>query len=173
MKNLKRIYCMIGLPCSGKTTLVKKIIEKEPRIVVVSADTLRKTIFGRDFFEPGEEIVWAVRKYMLMSLMSWGNPIIIDETNLTKYRREKIINLAGQFDYEVYGLILDTPKEVCIERAYNDNNTKIVPIIREKSLTCPDKTEGFKDIKFICKDTDIRDFISVKDLNDRVRGRGR
>ena len=43
---MTNFYMLVGLPGSGKSTIVKKMIEKNPNIKVFSSDSLRKELWG-------------------------------------------------------------------------------------------------------------------------------
>ena len=43
---MTNFYMLVGLPGSGKSTIAKKMIEKNPNIKVFSSDSLRKELWG-------------------------------------------------------------------------------------------------------------------------------
>jgi predicted kinase len=175
LKNYKKVFVLVGLPRSGKSTLVKLVNEKNPSIVLVSADKLRKKIYGQQFYDNGEPIVWAVRKYMLMSLLENNQCIIIDETNTTIDRRMNIIELAKKYGYEIHAIFIDTLKDICIDRAKKTGYDNIIPIIEGQSsrLQPPIKQEGFNSIQVV-KDNNYQALnwliFNSLDYTNRMRG---
>lgn len=121
------ISMMVGLPRSGKTTYIEK--NKYGVRVVVSADQLRYLVYGQRFWGPGEDFMWAIRKIILKMLMEQGVNIVIDETNTTATRRKPVINLAKKYGYSVEAVVIDTPKETCIERAKAEGDENLIPVI--------------------------------------------
>jgi len=73
---MPKLYVMIGLPRSGKSTYVKKHFKNT---VKVSADQLRLLIYGKRYWAEGESKVFWVREIMLKALMEQGVDIVIDE----------------------------------------------------------------------------------------------
>lgn len=120
------VYIMVGLPRSGKSTYAKRY---KGLYAIVSADQLRYLVYGQRFWGPGEDTMWAIRKIVLKMLMEQGIDIVIDETNTTVSRRKPIVDLAREYGYFVEAVVIDTPKETCIERARADGDDSLIPII--------------------------------------------
>lgn len=120
------VYIMVGLPRSGKSTYVERFKGNK---AIISADQLRYLVYGQRFWGPGEDMMWAIRKIALTMLMEQGIDIVIDETNTTNARRKPIIELARKHNYLVEVVVINTPKEVCIERAKADGDSNLIPVI--------------------------------------------
>lgn len=127
----KEIIVLVGLPRSGKTTWRNHYIKNyEGDVpVVICADDIRYLLYGQRFFSGGEPFVWATRDIMFKCLMQQGKTIIIDETNVVKYNRSKIIAEAKKYEYSVTAIIFPTSREACIARAIWCDDDYIVPII--------------------------------------------
>lgn len=74
-------------------------------------------------------MMWAVHGIILKMLLKQGLDIIVDETNVTKNIRGKLIKLAKEYDYEIDGIEFNTPKEVCKERAINIGQEDLLDVI--------------------------------------------
>lgn len=118
---------MCGLPRSGKSTWVKE--NKNENEVILSADELRYLIYNQRFWTDGEPMMWAVHGIILKMLLKQGVDIIVDETNVTKSIRSKIIKLAKEYDYEITGIEFNTPKEICKERAIKTGQEDLLDVI--------------------------------------------
>ena len=130
---IKKMFILMGLPRSGKTTLRNMILNEFYHIVPVSADDLRYEIYGQRYWQNGEDDVWAFRKHHLNSLMKNGTTILIDETNTTKKRREPLLKLCDEYGYTPVYLHVYTLSCECIRRAKNENDTYIIPTIERQS----------------------------------------
>lgn len=141
----KKIFITVGLPLSGKSTLRRVVMQKNPGIALICADQLRIQLYGSRFYSRGEELLWAIRKHMLEVLMQNSNFIFIDETNTTIERRLPILNLAKRYNYKAYCYFINTKVEKCIERAKSRSDEYIIPVIEKMNykLERPDIDEGF------------------------------
>lgn len=135
------ITILVGLPRSGKSTWTE--INKSDR-VVISADRLRYRVYGQRFFGDGEPMLWAIRGILLEELLSQGQNIIVDETNTTKARRGPIIKLAKKHGYYVEVIEIATSKDECIQRAMNEKDGAIIPVIERMAAQYepPSEAEG-------------------------------
>jgi predicted kinase len=140
---MKKLTVMIGLPRSGKSTWVKR---NKENAVIVSADQLRLIIYGQKFYSEGEPIVWAVRGYMLRSLMEQGADIVIDETNTTRHSRKPILDLAKKHGYDTTAVWVTTSEDICKLRVSSDDN--LLPVIDRMAAQFeePEILEGFNEI---------------------------
>ena len=120
------VFIMVGLPRSGKSTYVEQY--KGLR-AIISADQLRYIVYGQRFWGPGEDMMWTVRKIALKMLMEQGIDIMIDETNTTASRRKPIIDLAKEYGYYVEAVVIETPKDICIERAKAEGDDNLISVI--------------------------------------------
>lgn len=148
MQKDKELYMTIGLPRSGKSTWIQKNTEDG---VVVSGDSLRKKVYGHRFWKEGEDLLWWVRGIFLKELFEQGVKLYIDETNVTKERRAKVIDLAHEYGYEVTGIWIRTDKESCLKRCREISQEEyelMKPVIERMAAKFkePTKDEGFKEI---------------------------
>ena len=120
------VYILVGLPRSGKSTLAERYKGYK---AIISADQLRYLVYGQRFWGTGEDMLWAIRKIALTMLLEQGIDIVIDETNTTIARRKPIIELARKHGYDVEAIVINTPKEVCIERAKAGGDDNLIPVI--------------------------------------------
>lgn len=144
---MKVITLMCGLPRSGKSTWVK---ENKTNEVVVSADEFRFLVYNQRFWSGGEPLMWSIREMFLKMLMKQGIDIIVDETNTTKDRRAPIISLAKEYGYTIQCQVIQTNREVCMDRALENGQDNLVPIIdrMSKQFHMPIIEEGFNEVHY-------------------------
>jgi len=86
------VIVMCGLPRSGKSTWTD--IHKHKH-VVINRDAIRKNIFGHQFFAPAESFVRAIAESMVQILLMQDKSVIIDETCITRKKRDVWRRLAS------------------------------------------------------------------------------
>ncbi|TWH46343.1 ATP-binding protein [Sporomusa sp. KB1] len=106
----------VGLPLSGKSTLVKNCSEYMPNVVVVCPDTIRLALHGNQFIGRAEPFVWAIAQTMARTFLMQGNTVIIDATNTTVERRKMWVYMAREFKKGLTIYHVKTPADVCRER---------------------------------------------------------
>lgn len=112
---------MVGLPRAGKSTVARHY--GYPR---VSPDAIRLALHGHRYISEAEPMVWAMAKLMVRALFQASHHIVIlDATNTTRARRDE----WRTHEWRRRFLIVDTPFDVCIQRALAENDTEIVPVI--------------------------------------------
>lgn len=151
---MNKVYIMMGLPGSGKSTFLKNYIKPLCNIniaKIVSRDEIRFSLLkeGEDYFSHEEEvkkIFWETINNALID----GYNVFVDQTSLNKASRKLLLNhIYKNIDINI--IFVDTPCFNCIE----NNDTRIgtkafVPkgVIRRMScqLEPPTYDEGFKNI---------------------------
>ncbi len=107
---------LYGPPAAGKTTYAKGFVEAHPDFKRISADEIRKELYGsEDIYGDGYVIYQKILARMRKALIS-GKSVIYDATNLRKsYRLDYLGFLTDVFCFkEILCLVED--KQVCIER---------------------------------------------------------
>ena len=142
----KLAVIFIGIQGSGKTTFYKKYFSDFAHI---NLDTFKKRSRERTFFN---------------KCIEEGKSFVVDNTNPTKFDRERYIPTARENDYEIHGYYFNSPIEESIER--NNQREGLAKIPEKgiystiKKLEIPEYEEGFdklfsvkiKDGKFIVED---------------------
>ena len=98
------VLWMTGLPCSGKTTIVRKLQETIPNLAILDGDELREWLSPKDFSKEGRDehnkkvahLAKLLLKHKVPVGVSLVSPYIINRENA-----RKIINAADKFS-EVY-----------------------------------------------------------------------
>lgn len=123
----KKLIMLSGLPRSGKSTWAKK--QGYP---VVSPDAIRLAKTGRRWWSPIEHEVWATALTMVRALFLAGHDIVIvDTTSCTRRSRDNFKPPKDVF-WQRWVKYIDTPIEVCIERAINSGQADLVEVIENQ-----------------------------------------
>ncbi|HEU5187318.1 MAG TPA: ATP-binding protein [Candidatus Saccharimonadales bacterium] len=115
-----KLIILSGLPFSGKSTIAKKLGDSLG-IKVVSYD---HDIYAKhkDEVPPGTspakeyEIIQAIAREYLRSLLTEDESIIYDDLNLEKTDRQLLLELAGQCNAKAHIIFVDTPLPIIEER---------------------------------------------------------
>lgn len=107
------LYFTIGCPRSGKSTYADNWVKHETKRVILSGDSFRKAVHGHSFIKIAEELVWTHLSVAAKALLNRGFDVLIDETNSTLTSLYKIVTI----DIDAQPIWIDTPVEVCLERA--------------------------------------------------------
>ena len=118
---MKNLIVMVGIPCSGKSTIVSEI-NKNLGYDVLSYDNIREEYCKRNgiYYEDSfniERICKIITKLYHLEreeLVSRGADIILDNTNIDSKARWSLDVLFP--DYKKKAIFFDTPLEVCLER---------------------------------------------------------
>ena len=113
------ILIMCGLPASGKTTRAKEWVAEDPdHRVRINYDDLRIELYGKDwkFNRVEEEAMKEVALDRAAKALDEGKSIVIDNTNLTPWVRQKWITFAAS--YGIVAEVWEAPTDIweCIER---------------------------------------------------------
>ena len=103
-----RLYILIGIPCSGKTSYANKHFNK-PNTVVVSSDEIRKDLMGiYEYYEKTNKLVFDNAKCMIKEGLSKGFNVVFDATNTNSKNRKPILKIAKEIGCETTAIVLLT-----------------------------------------------------------------
>lgn len=122
-----KLFFLIGIPRSGKSTYCEKWVDNpnHKRRVIVSSDSIRMAMHGQRYEPLAETMVFAVKHIMIRSLLSKGFDVIVDGTHSTKISIQRLLEI----DPNATPIFLQTPVEVCKERAIKTNQPDLIPVI--------------------------------------------
>lgn len=128
-----QVFVMVGLPRSGKTTLVRQVAEESGGgIPILSGDTIRLALHGQRFVASAEPMVRAIQQVALKALILSGSPVVfIDDCNITREQRRRWVSP----DWDTCYIIISTPKEECIRRARAENDEVLIPVIESMAAS--------------------------------------
>lgn len=147
---MAKLYMMVGLSASGKSTYAQYIAEQE-NAVIHSSDSLREELFG-DVNENSrnDELFRELHNRMKADLMN-GKNVIYDACNISYKRRKAFLNEIKKFKCEKICYFIATPYEKCLKQ--NQKRDRVVPeyVINRmyKNIYIPQSYEGFDKINMI------------------------
>lgn len=147
------LYIMIGIPCSGKSTYVKKHFNCS-NTIIVSSDQIRKELTGTYKYSMSDnDFVFALAEYNIEQALSKGYNVVFDATNTILNYRRKVLDIGKSFNSHIVALVFRTPASVCLARNSKRTYEIKVPdeiIINMSSFNSNiDKSEGFDEVIFI------------------------
>lgn len=146
-----KLTVLIGLPRSGKSTYAQNWLKYGKNRVVVSEDKIRLALTGQDYCGPAEEFVHSIYYTMIKTLLM-DYDVLADDTHTTVGSLRKLAVL-DDFHYE----IMDTPVDVCIQRAKDTGRPYLEGVIRRLGSQLADITpEVIEECKRWAKDNEER-----------------
>jgi len=119
----KILICTVGLPRSGKSTWAKS--QGWP---MVSPDSIRLALHGKQFYAEAEQHVWAIAHTMVRSLFNSGHKVVIqDSCAVTRERRQAWISSR----WSTFFCPIDANVDSCLSRA--EGNPGLISAIRRMS----------------------------------------
>jgi len=121
------LIAMVGLPRSGKSTIVAKL-SKELGAPIVRRDAIRLVLHGQRYASEAEPMVKAMSLYMIKALFEAGHDTVIcDETNYSWAARNALKDPKWETQYYV----VETSPDTCKQRAIQTGQEDLIPIIDE------------------------------------------
>lgn len=123
---MRVLLICVGIPGSGKTTAMRRALEENPGMAIVSPDAIRKA-HGVTFDRSIEPQVWEEARRMVSQCFHAGHQTVaVDATNVTESRRrEWVVDLTDPDcpkglehvpEYAVQYAVFPTPFGICQER---------------------------------------------------------
>lgn len=118
----KRIFVMVGIPASGKSTWAKSQVEEKGG-KYVSRDKIRYGLVGdceKDLYFSKETQVFRDFCQEILEGLEEGKDVYADATHINKASRAKLMNhigaTVGLLEVEVVAVYVETSLETCLKR---------------------------------------------------------
>lgn len=115
---MRTIFCLRGLPGSGKTTFARDLLKREPdRFKRINRDDLRSMLDDGVWSSEKEEFIREVQDTLVRAAFNDGYDVILDNTSLVPMTLKKLHRLAEQVgDVKVIEKGFNVPIQECIRR---------------------------------------------------------
>lgn len=142
---MKKLILLIGIPGSGKTTLSKRLVEKNFKRIC--ADEIRGELYGDQIVQGDSTQVFTIFFERLRALFAENADVVVDNTNLYFKHRKPILDIAAEYGYtDIQLWLLDVPLETClkrnIDRERNVPQETITNYYNELNRSRPKRSEG-------------------------------
>lgn len=131
----KEFYMLVGLPGSGKTSLVKYIVEERKKyhtetqddrtIVWISSDKIREELYGSEEIQGDPKEIFSEMRKRTEQALKEGNDVIYDACNINSKKRRGLLSSIKHFNCKKVCIVCATPYEMCKER--NSQRERKVP----------------------------------------------
>jgi predicted kinase len=106
----------IGIPASGKTTLLKQLAAQK-NMDYTNADDIRYTLIGNERDHSAELLVWETVYSEIRTSLQARRSVVIDATHSKRTDRKTVLAFCRKYGAkEILGYYIDTPLETCLRR---------------------------------------------------------
>ena len=141
---MKKLFLLVGLPASGKSTFCESF-KNSKNTVILSSDLIRKELFGNEECQKNNQLVFKTLHKRVEEALKNGKDVVYDATSLTKKLRANIVSTFRDDASKIICVYFDVSLKECIKR--NKKRDKKVPIKimknMAKRLEEPEMDEGF------------------------------
>ena len=157
----------IGIPGSGKTTILKKLA-LENNFEYISPDDIRKEMFGREDDHTYDKIVWNEARKRVTNLLEAKHDVAFDSTFSNRERRRRFIHDAKKAGAQtVEGLFFDIPLEEILQRNASREKSVAEEYLQtayaELQSEPPSAEDGFDSLFRVDLDGDFKQLFATND----------
>lgn len=122
----QKILVLQGLPGSGKTTWALEFIKNNKNFVRINRDSIREQL-GREYSKDLERVVKNIRDASIVTSLTNGFSVIVDDTNLDLSNIDQITFLRDEIDRDIIIEVKPfiVPLEECLAR--NERRVNKIP----------------------------------------------
>lgn len=162
---MNKLFMMIGIPASGKTSLAEQIAKSEDA-EIVSSDNIRKELYGDENIQGDNNKVFRILQDRVVKGLKANKNMIYDATNISYKTRMAFLQRIKKIEVEKVAIMVATPYEQCLIR--NSQRERQVPEEVIKRMYCnfyvPQYFEGWDDIQIKYTNNHIFFFDDLEDI---------
>lgn len=120
MSKQPKLFMLIGLPGSGKSTFARNKVKfyddcNKTRLEIVSSDDIREELYGTRSCQKDPARVFEIVHERIINSLEQGWDVIFDATNITRKNRASLLKKIPAYT-EKFAQICWAPISTCIER---------------------------------------------------------
>ena len=121
MSKRPKLFMLIGLPGSGKSTFARNKVKfydntcNETKLVIVSSDDIREELYGTRSCQKDPARIFEIAHERVIEFLEQGWDVIFDATNITRKNRISLLKKIPAY-IEKFAQICWAPISTCIER---------------------------------------------------------
>ena len=120
MSKQPKLFMLIGLPGSGKSTFARNRVKfyddcNKTRLEIVSSDDIREELYGTRSCQKDPARVFEIAHERIINSLEQGWDVIFDATNITRKNRASLLKKIPAYT-EKFAQICWAPISTCIER---------------------------------------------------------
>lgn len=143
---MSKLFFTIATPRAGKSTFCNKwVLEPSDRPfprVIIAGDDFRLALHGQRYTKLAEGQIFASMDLAVRALLLRGHQVIIDETCTSVETLRRYLKI----DLDATPIWINTPTEVCIERAIACNQADLIKPIQRMAIQLEYLKSHFDDI---------------------------
>ncbi len=111
-----RLIFLYGPPAAGKTTFAKQFVIDNPSFVRISADEIRKELYGSEDVYGDSYAIYKIILERMRNYLQEGKDVLYDATNLRKSYRLDYLDYLTDIPCFKFIYCFHAGKEICIQR---------------------------------------------------------
>lgn len=139
------VIILVGIPGSGKSTYVDRLVKGTDKYVVIHPDSIREELTGSVQDQSKNAEVFKLAFQRMDAALKSGKNVIFDSCAQSRERRKAIIQIGKKYNAEIHAAVFKIPLELAKER--NAKRDRVVPnFVLERMFSQwedPSKDEGF------------------------------
>ena len=147
MKISSKLYMLVGISGSGKSTIAKDL-SQTLSAEIFSSDAIRFELYGDESIQNNPNKIFSILHRRIKEKLKQGGSAIYDATNLSMKRRIAFLKEINNIRCEKICIIVNTPFDECVAR--NNLRNRVVPYEvlerQRRNFQCPYFCEGWDKI---------------------------
>ena len=90
---MQKVYIMMGLPATGKSTYAMDLVKKDRNTILLSADGLRQEVLGDIMRQDHNPLIFSMMNEMAVTALRDGKSVVYDATNISEDRRRSLARM--------------------------------------------------------------------------------
>lgn len=150
---MSQFVMLVGPAGSGKTTTAENIHLRNPKIIMLSSDSLREMINGDASDQSNTQLIFRIMRDAATECLMMGLDVIYDATNLSSAKRKMLLKWLRSHANNVIAtcIVHLTSLEECIERQNQRERKVPIEVIKQQynSMQKPKRDEGWDEIIYM------------------------